>query len=315
MAIPRPPPEPGVAEPSIYQPLPPTFSDFDVTLAENVRIRIAGVVDVQAQGSLDLAGTLPDVQPVGRINLPSGRINLLTTAFRLTGDDNYAEFRPGDDTIDPFLVATLATAVTDTAGTGNTLFLASPFPRNEISDAELNRLGLTPGGVETIRIRAQVEGRASRITELQGVELSSTPPRSDGEIVSLISGGVLTALESTIGSVSGGGDSFQGLIALAGSALLNNIQEILGDSLNVSELRLFSATPQSAQTDGDLDIGGEIGVNLTPNISVSVQKVFTNITPAIFNVRYRINDNLTIRGVTSYEQFSENTGALLEIQF
>lgn len=305
----------GSSEPSIYKPLPPTFTNFDVTLADNVRIAIAGLIDVQAQGSLDLVGTLPDIQPVGRINLPSGRINLLTTAFRLTGNDNYAEFRPGDDKIDPYLVATLTTALSDTSGAGNTLTVASPFPRNEISDAELNQLGLTQGGVETIRIRAEVEGRVSRVTQLQGVQLSSTPPRSNGEIVSLISGGVLTALESTIGSVSGEGDSFQGLIALAGTALLNNIQEILGDTLNVSELRLFSATPQSAQNTGDLDIGGEIGFNVTPNISVSVQKVFTNITPAIFNVRYRINDNLTIRGVTSYDQFNENTGALLELQF
>jgi len=300
---------------SVFRPLPPTFNDFNVTLADNVQVAIAGVIDVKAQGSLDLVGTLPEVQPVGRINLPSGRVNLLTTAFRLTGNDNYAEFRPGDDKIDPYLVATLSTAIPDTAGAGNTLSIASPFPRNEISDAELNQLGLTQGGVETIRIQARVDGRVSRVTKLQGVELSSTPPRSDDAIVSLISGGVLTALESTIGSVSGGGDSFQGLIALAGSALLNNIQDILGDSLNLSELRLFSATPQSAQNAGDLDIGGEVGVNLSPNISVSVQKVFTNVTPAVFNVRYRINDNLTLRGVTSYEQFNENTGALLEIQF
>jgi translocation and assembly module TamB len=306
----------GASNGGIFSLVPPTFTEFDLILGENVRIAIAGVIDVEAEGRLDLVGTLPEIKPVGRINLPSGRVNLLTTAFRLTGNQNYAEFRPGDEKIDPYLVATLATAVTDTAsGAGNTLSLASPFPRNEVSDAELNQLGLTQSGVETIRIRAQVDGRVSRITQLQGVELSSTPPRSDGAIVALISGGVLNALESTIGSVSGGGDSFQGLIALAGSALLNNVQEILGDSLNVSELRLFSATPQSAQNTGDLDIGGEIGVNLSPNISVSVQKVFTNITPAVFNVRYRINDNLTLRGVTSYEQFNENTGALLEIQF
>jgi translocation and assembly module TamB len=300
---------------SLFKPLSPTFTDFDLTLAENVRIAIAGLVDVTAAGRLDLVGTLPDVKPEGRINLPSGRINLLTTAFRLTGNDNYAEFRPGDEKIDPYLVANLSTAVSDSAGAGSTLSIASPFPRNEISDAELNQLGLTQGGVETIRIRAQVDGRASRVTQLQGVELSSTPPRSNSEIVALISGGVLTALESTIGSVSGGGDSFQGLIALAGSAVLNNIQEILGDSLNLSELRLFSATPQSAQNTGELDIGGEVGVNLSPNISVSVQKVFTNLTPAVFNVRYRINDNLTLRGVTSYEQFTDNTGAILEVQF
>ncbi|NJL45706.1 MAG: hypothetical protein HC922_08260 [Leptolyngbyaceae cyanobacterium SM2_3_12] len=55
--------------------------------------------------------------------------------------------------------------------------------------------------------------------------------------------------------------------------------------------------------------------NFSPNISVSVQKVFTNITPAIFSVRYRINDRITVRGITSYEQFNENTGAILELQF
>ena len=305
----------GSTNAGTFSPQPAVFENFDLVLGQDVRIAISGLVDVRAEGDLALVGTLPEVKPVGRINLPSGRINLLTTAFRLTGSDNYAEFRPGDTKIDPYLVATLATAVPDSAGSGNTLSIASPFPRNEISDAELNQLGLTQGGVETIRIRAQVDGRVSRVTQLQGVELSSTPPRSNDAIVALISGGVLTALESTIGSVSGGGDNFQGLIALAGSALLNNIQEILGDSLNLSELRLFSATPQSAQNSGDLDIGGEIGVNVSPNISVSVQKVFTNITPAIFNVRYRINDNLTLRGVTSYDQFNENTGALLEIQF
>jgi translocation and assembly module TamB len=299
---------------SIYKPLPPVFDNFQLSLGNNVSIVVPGLVDVLAEGSLALVGTVPDVRPVGRINLPDGRINLLTTAFRLTGNENYAEFRATDTTIDPYLVANLVTVVPDTAGTATTLSVASPFPRNEISDVELNQLGLTQSGVESVRIRANVEGRVSRVTQLQGVELTSSPPRSEGEIVSLISGGILTALESTIGSVSGGGDNFQGLIAVAGSALLTRIQGVLGDALSISELRLFSATPPSAQNTGDLDFGGEIGFNVSPNISVSVQKVFTNITPAVFNVRYRINNNLTLRGITSYEQFNENTGVILEIQ-
>lgn len=61
-------------------------------------------------------------------------------------------------------------------------------------------------------------------------------------------------------------------------------------------------------------MGGEVAFNLSPNLSVSVQKVFTNITPALFGVRYRINDQFTLRGITSYEQFNENTGVILEFR-
>jgi translocation and assembly module TamB len=299
------------ASPSVYQPLPPVLEDFTVTLADNVRLAIPGLVNVTAEGTLALVGTVPDIRPDGRINLPAGRINLLTTEFRLTGNENYAEFSALDERIDPYLVANLSAAVSDTVGGSTNLITASPFPRNEISDATINQLGLTQGGIQTVRIRASVDGRASRVIQLQGVELESTPPRSENEIITLISSEFLTALESTLGSVSGGGDSFQGLIAFAGSALLNRLQDIIGAGLDNTDLRLFSASPAGSQ---QVDVGAEVGFNFSPNVSVSVQKVFTNITPALFSVRYRINDQFTIRAITSYEQFNENTGAILEFR-
>ncbi|TVQ11719.1 MAG: hypothetical protein EA368_05160 [Leptolyngbya sp. DLM2.Bin27] len=304
----------AIREPSIFDPIPPVLDDFQLVLADNVRLAIPGLVDVLAEGTLDLMGNVPNIRPNGRINLPSGRVNLLTTEFRLTGDENYAEFSDLDDTIDPYLVATLSAAVPDSAAAGATLTTATPFPRNEISVSRIDQLGLTQAGVQTVRIRATVDGRASRVANLQGVELTSTPPRSEGEIVALISGGFLTALESTLGSVSGGGDSFQGLLAFAGTALLNNLQNILGSGLERTELRLFSASPPG-QPGGALDIGGEVGFNFSPSISASVQKVFTNVTPAVFSVRYRITDQITVRATTSYEQFNENTGAVLEFRF
>jgi translocation and assembly module TamB len=301
-------------EPRIFDPIPPVLEDFQLVLANDVRLAIPGIVDVQAEGTLDLVGTAPNIKPNGRINLPNGRISLVTTDFRLTGDENYAEFSDLDETIDPYLVATLSAAVPDSASAGNTLSTATPFPRNEISVSRIDQLGLTQAGVQTVRIRAVVNGRASRVVNLQGVELSSTPPRSEGEIVALISGGFLTALESTLGSVSGGGDSFQGLLAFAGTALLNNLQNFLGSGLERTELRLFSASPPGQQG-GGLDIGGEVGFNFSPTISASVQKIFTNVTPAVFSVRYRITDQITVRATTSYEQFNENTGAVLEFRF
>lgn len=297
---------------SVYRPLPPVFQDFSLTLADNIRLAIPPIVDVRAAGDLALAGTFPDIKPTGRINLPAGRINLLTTEFRLTGENNYAEFDPKDSRIDPYLVANLSAVLADSAGGGTTLTTASPFPRNEIADDAITQLGLTQNGVQTIRIRANVKGRASRLMQLQGVELESTPPRSEGQIITLISGGLLYALESTLGSVSGGGDSFQGLLTFAGSALLTRLQGLFEGGLGNTELRLFPASPPDSP---QLDIGADLGFNLSPNISLSLQKVFTNVTPAVFSIRYRINDRLTLRGVTSYEQFNENTGAILELRF
>ncbi|MBD0336057.1 MAG: translocation/assembly module TamB domain-containing protein [Cyanobacteria bacterium Co-bin13] len=296
-----------------FQLPPPAFDDLELLLAENIRIAVGGVVDVAAEGGITINGIFPAVRPEGRIRLPSGRISLLTADFRLTGDENFAEFRPNSG-LDPYLRATLQTAVPASVG-ATTLVQASPFPRNEVPDFQGNRLGLNQGGIETVRIRAQVDGPASQVAQLRGVTLTSTPARSQGEIVTLISGGFLTALESTLGSVGGTGDGFQGLIALAGTALLNNIQDILGTALNLTELRLFSTTPPGGQGTGTaLDFGGEVGFALSPTISLSVQKIFTNVTPAQFNVRYRINDQFVLRGTTSYESFRENSGLLLEYE-
>jgi translocation and assembly module TamB len=230
--------------PSLYQPLPPLFKDFKLTLGNNLRLAIPALVDVRAEGSLDLGGTFPAIKPAGRITLPAGRITLLTTEFRLTGNENYAQFDPKDPKIDPYLVANLSTAVPDSAGASATLTPASPFPRNEINESPITQLGLTQSGVQTIRIRANVNGRASRLVQLQGVQLESTPPRTEAQIVALLSGGILNALESTLGSVSGGGDRFQGLLTFAGSALLNRLQSWFEGGLDNVELRFFSASPQ-----------------------------------------------------------------------
>ena len=298
--------------PSIYQPLPPVLEDFSITLAENVRLAIPNLVDVSAQGDLNLVGAVPDIKPDGRIIMPSGRITLFTTEFRLTGNENYAEFSADDEIIDPYLVATLSAAVSDTLGNSTSLAAASPFPRNEVIDDPISQLGLTQNGVQTIRIRANVNGRASRVIQLQGVELSSTPPRSEGEIITLISNEFLAALESTLGSVSGGGDNFQGLFAFAGSAILNRIQNLIGTGLDNTELRLYSASPPGSQ---QVDVGGEVSFNVSPSLGLSVQKVFTNISPVLFGVRYRITDHITVRAITSYEDFNENTGAIVEFRF
>ncbi|HEY9764023.1 MAG TPA: translocation/assembly module TamB domain-containing protein, partial [Trichocoleus sp.] len=299
----------------MFSPLPPVLDDLSLYLDEDIRIIVPGIVDVAAQGGINVNGIYPALMPEGRIQLPSGRINLVTTQFRLSGDDNYAEFRPSLG-LEPYLKATLRAAVPAGSGSTTALVQGTFFPANEVSDAPVDRLGFNQTGVETVRIQAQVEGPISQVADLRGVTLTSTPSRSEGEIISLISGGFFTALESTLGTVGGSGDSFQGLIALAGTALLNNIQDVLGGALNLSELRLYTTTNARGgqEASNSLDFGGEIGFALSPSISLSVQKTFTTVTPAQFNLRYRLSDQFTVRGTTSYENFRESSGLLLEYE-
>jgi len=308
-------------------PPPPRLSNLKVSLANNVRVVSDPILNVAASGDLLVNGQLSELRPDGRINLGSGRINLFTTSFRLAGNDNWAEFTP-ELGLEPELNVTFRTSVPEATGQTTNLVQASPFPRSEVSDPPPDLLGINQGGLRTVRIRAEYSGRASRLSQFAqpttnasvgqlppGLTLTSTPPRSQGELLSLIGGGFLTALESTLGSVGGSGDDFQGLLALAGTALFNTVQDALGSALSLSEFRIFPVTPTSAQeSDTALDVGAEIGFDINSNLSTSVLKVLTNDTPAQFNIRYRLSDELTLRGITSLDEFEERSGVLLEYE-
>ena len=84
------------------------------------------------------------------------------------------------------------------------------------------------GTVQTVRIQAQAQGPASQLAD--NLELTSSPSRSKAEIVALLGGRFVDTL--------GRGDTTLGLVNLAGSVLLSNVQNIIGDALGVSEFRL-----------------------------------------------------------------------------
>ena len=257
-------------------------------------------------------GGIRTPRPLGLINLTSGRVALLTTSLRLTGDGNRAEFR---DSFDPLLNVTLTTSIPDT-GDQAQLTTGSPFPRRQVADQENENFGLTQGGVRSIRIRAEVNAPASQLLAIEGIEgfrrlitLTSTPQRSETEIFSLLSGDVFALLGST---VSGEGSANLG--GIAGSVLLNALQNTIGERLPLSEFRLFPVNTDAGQVNDSFDIGGEVGVNVSSRVSVSVLKVLTNDTPFQFSARYRITDQFTLRGTTSYEDFRERSGLLLEYE-
>jgi len=92
------------------------------------------------------------------------------------------------------------------------------------------------------------------------------------------------------------------------------VRDFLGDTVPISEFRIFQVSESSGQVNDSPDIGAEIGFDVRSNISVSILKVLTNDTPFQFNARYRLSNQFNLRGTTSYEDFQDRTGVLLEYE-
>ncbi|MEM6252703.1 MAG: translocation/assembly module TamB domain-containing protein [Cyanobacteria bacterium P01_D01_bin.156] len=294
------PPENPVAETSLFI---PRFETLKITLARNIQIQQSNLLNVVAQGDLRISGPLTPfraIEPEGEIRLRSGRINLLTTTFRLSGRDNVARFVPERGISDPFLDILLRTSVTETQQ--NNIVEATAFTSSEVADASADPFRGT-AGLETIRIRANYQGTASSLLESlfisditdTVIELSSSPPRSRQEIINLLSGSYVAALQSG-----------EGVLNFFGGALLTSLQDFIGRTLNLSEFRLFPVTGASRfasddNTGSGLDVATEIGVDITNNVTLSLLEILTDSTPTEFNLRYRLTDEFTLRGTTNFD--------------
>ena len=179
---------------------------------------------------------------------------------------------------------------------------ASAFASSEVADTSIDPFQGTTG-VETIRIRATYQGSASNLLDSlflsdigdAVIEFSSSPPRSRQEIVNLLSGSYVAALQSG-----------QGVLNFFGGALLNSLQEFIISTLNLSEFRLFPVTGASRFSSDEnsgstVDIATEIGFDVTNNITLSLVQILTDSTPTEFNLRYRLSDEFTIRGTTNFD--------------
>ncbi len=268
------------------------LKNLKLRLGDNIRVVRAPLLSFVAKGDLDVTGTLDKLQPSGRIDLESGQVNLFTTQFVLArGYRNFAEFRP-ELGLDPKLDVRLTTSVPEVTRTR--------IPTNSIS-SEINQalnLSGNVGGVQTVRIQARVEGPASLLT--QNLELKSSPSRSRTEIVSLLGGGFV----NTLGR---GDDATLGVANFAGSALLTNVQGVIGNAIGLSEFRLFpTLIGNSATGTSALGLAAEAGVDIlrtadgVPVVSATALRVLTSSQATQFGLRYRINEQLIFRGSTDF---------------
>jgi translocation and assembly module TamB len=279
--------------------IPVEFEGLKLTLGQDIRITQAPILSFAADGTLIVNGSLAQPRPEGTIQLKRGQVNLFTTQFRLARDyDNTAQFvreRGLDPVLDVRLTASVAEATQRRLPT-------DPLSA-EISDAPtFGTFGL--GSVQTVRVQARVQGPASRLLDPGSLELTSNPPRSEAEIVALIGGGFIDTL--------GRGDTTLGLANLAGSALLSNVQNAIGDALGLSEFRL---SPTIIRDDNrrtsSLGLTAEAGVDISRKLSVSLLKELTTDQPFQYSLRYRLNDKTLLRGFTD---LSGDAGAIVEYE-
>lgn len=277
------------------------FQDLKITLGKQVEVTRQPILNFLADGTLVLNGTLNNIRPDGTINLRRGQVNLGPTQFRLAkGYKQTAIFRPADS-LDPTLDVRLATSVSESSG---------GFSEQGTED----QINTSVGRLQSIRIEALVRGQAS---ELQPgaltpnndvLTLTSDPNRSQTEIIALLGGGLTSGF---------GGNAGLGLANLAGSTLFGTFQNTIGDALGLSEFRIFPTLIPTEQEEGEegssstLGFGAEAGVDISNNFSLSVLTIFDANQQFQYSVRYRLSDDILLRGSTD---FSNNDSFIFEYE-
>ena len=265
------------------------YNNLQLQLGKNIKISQPPILNFFATGTLDLEGTFLQPLPEGTINLERGQVNLFTTQLNLAqGDGNTARFDRNNG-LDPLLNISLEGSAIETTQNRAT---RDPLS-TEIEDNPTYSLGT----IETVRISAKVEGLASQIANK--IQLTSSPPRSQTQILSLLGGGFVDTL--------GRGNSTLGLANLAGSALFGSLNSEFNNAFPLGEIRLFPTQIIDDDQERNLRdaLAGELAINVTDQFSLSVLKVL-NIgdIPAQFGIRYSLNENFILRGSTNFEDDS-----------
>ncbi len=282
--------------------LPIEFADLRLILDDDVRVTSQSFLDsipgaavfsqpllsFEAKGDLTINGTLAKPRPEGVIRLTGGRVSLFSTEFALArGYEHTARFTPSQG-LDPILDVRLLAIVPEASATNNRI-LESPLSA-EISDVSATNFGT----LRTVRVQARVNGPASELGE--NLELTSEPNRSRGEIVALLGGSILGSF--------GQADAGQGLTNFASSTILGGLQgtiTAIGQAIGFSEFRIFPtpSTNNETTTASVLNLSAEGVFDISRNFSASLSRPLSSDESFRYNVLYRLNDEILMRGSTN----------------
>ena len=269
------------------------FNDLIVKLRQNVSIVNAPLLSFLGEGDIKVNGSADNIRPSGRINILRGQLNAVTARFRLDrAYDNYAEFVP-DQGLNPKLNVRLLSSIPEVT---RTPVANTPFDALNPRNIPISNLGAT----RTLQIQATVVGFANKLRP-EDIDLRSSPPRTQTEILALIGGGLLQ---------QGGGDPTAALANLAGGTLIGLLQDTIGDALNLSEFNLSPTT--SSPVGGrasSLGLAAEAAIDISRSFSVSIRSVINDpAQPTTYTLRYRLNPNTLIR--TNTDAKGNNSGSV-----
>ena len=275
------------------------YQNLQLNLGDDIVISQPPIFNFVAEGTLDVEGTFLEPLPEGTINLKRGQVNLFTTQLYLAKtEDNTARFTP-NNILDPFLDVRLVGSAIETT--------QNRTPEDPLSSEIEDIPASSFGTIETVRITAEVRGLSSQITN--NIQLTSSPPRSQTEILALLGGSFVNTL--------GRGNSTLGLANLAGSALFGSLNSQFNNAFPIGELRLFPTQiiDEDSESERIDALAGEIAFDITDDFSFSVLKILNvGEIPAQFGFRYRIDENFVLRGSSNFED--ESRGVLeYELRF
>jgi translocation and assembly module TamB len=282
--------------------LPIKFADLRLILDDDVSVTTQSLLDFvpggaalsqpilnfEAKGDLTINGTLAKPLPEGVIRLTGGRLSIFSTEFALArGYEQTARFIPSQG-LDPTLDIRLIAIVPEASAT-NSRILESPLSA-EISDVSATNFGT----LRTVRVQARANGPASELGD--NLELTSEPSRSKGEIVALLGGSILGSFGQT--------DAGQGLTNFASSTILGGLQgtiTAIGQAIGFSEFRIFPTptTSNETTTASVLNLSAEGVFNVNRNFSASLSRPLSSDESFRYNVLYRLNDEILMRGSTN----------------
>ncbi len=258
------------------------YKDFQLRLGEKISINQPAIFNFLATGTLNIGGTFLSPVPEGTITLERGQVNLFTNQLNLAREHNNTARFTRKNELDPFLDVRLVGSAIETT---QNLTLNDPLS-TEIREIPAYQFGT----LETVRISAEVRGLASQITN--NIRLTSSPPRSQGQILALLGGNFVNTIGSS-GSTLG-----------LASVLFGSFNSQFNEALPFSEIRLFPTqiTEDSRDRERIDALAGEVAFDLTDKFSFSVLKILNvNDIPAQFGVRYRLNDNFVLRGSSNFK--------------
>lgn len=263
-----------------------SLQDFQVELDRNVQIVSPPVLNFGIRGTLTVNGSLNEPQPAGIIKLTGGQIKIGGTNLRLLGGyASQAEFIPNEG-LDPFLDVRLVTSVPEVSGVAAA---TNPFVTeyDEYLDLVERRES------RSIVVQINVKGFASELEN--SIELTSFPRRTEAEIVALLGGGVIDSLID---------DGMVAIANFAGASLFSGVERKIMQATGLSEFRIFPTRYTIPNSKGatSLGVGLEVGIDVTRNLAASLTKILGDQGPTDLNIRYRVNDNILLRGSSDFQE-------------